>query len=90
MASVDVIMGEPSPAAVVSSTQKGSIGADVVVSGVATRDATGVRAYYTSKLDELEITIRDKTQNLRRLEAQRNALNSRGASQRETLTAMTQ
>ncbi len=35
-------------------------------------------AYYQSKLDELEIIIRDKTQNLRRLEAQRNALNTKG------------
>jgi len=35
-------------------------------------------AYYQSKLDELELIIRDKTQNLRRLEAQRNALNTKG------------
>ena len=35
----------------------------------------GIQAYYASKIDELEVIVREKTQNLRRLEAQRNELN---------------
>ncbi len=38
----------------------------------------GIRSYYTSKIDELEIVLSEKTQDLRRLEAQRNELNSKG------------
>lgn len=40
----------------------------------------GVAPYYASKIDELEALLRDKTQNLRRLEAQRNELNSKGGT----------
>lgn len=39
----------------------------------------GLRSYYQAKIEEMEIMIRDKSQNLRRLEAQRNELNSKGA-----------
>uniref|UniRef100_A0A3B4WQ73 ATPase AAA-type core domain-containing protein n=1 Tax=Seriola lalandi dorsalis TaxID=1841481 RepID=A0A3B4WQ73_SERLL len=38
----------------------------------------GISNYYSSKIDELEVVVREKTQNLRRLEAQRNELNSKG------------
>lgn len=38
----------------------------------------GLKAYYQSKIESAELTINRKTQNLRRLEAQRNALNARG------------
>ena len=38
----------------------------------------GIKAYYQAKIEAAEITINQKTQNLRRLEAQRNALNARG------------
>ena len=38
----------------------------------------GLRQYYKSKIEELEIQIRDKQHNLRRMEAQRNDLNSKG------------
>lgn len=38
----------------------------------------GIQAYYQSKIESTELTINEKTQNLRRLEAQRNALNARG------------
>ena len=41
----------------------------------------GLRAYYKGKIEELEIQIRDKQHNLRRMEAQRNELNSRGEGQ---------
>ena len=37
-----------------------------------------ISSYYGSKLEELEGVIREKTQNLARLSAQRNALNTRG------------
>ena len=39
----------------------------------------GLKAYYQAKIEAAEIEINQKTQNLRRLEAQRNALNARGA-----------
>ena len=38
----------------------------------------GIRNYYISKIDELQQLITQKTQNLRRHEAQRNELNSKG------------
>ena len=38
----------------------------------------GLRNYYKAKIEELEIQARDKQHNLRRLEAQRNELNTRG------------
>ncbi len=47
-------------------------------SQAALSDRSGLRAYYVSKLDELELVIRDKSQNLRRLAAQRSALNTKG------------
>ena len=39
----------------------------------------GLLGYFQGKIDGLEIVLTDKTQNLRRLEAQRNQLNSKGA-----------
>ena len=50
--------------------------------------ARALKSYYTGKLDELELTIRDKTQNLRRLEAQRNTLNGRVRLLREELSLL--
>lgn len=38
----------------------------------------GIKSYYQAKIETAEFTINTKTQNLRRLEAQRNALNARG------------
>ncbi len=38
----------------------------------------GLKTYYQGKLDELELVLQDKQQNLRRLEAQRNDLNLKG------------
>jgi len=43
--------------------------------GVKTGD--GLKDYYKNKIESLEIQVRDKGNNLRRLEAQRNELNSR-------------
>ena len=36
-------------------------------------------SYYRGKVEELELALRARTQNLRRLEAQRNELNDKGA-----------
>ncbi|KAH6887873.1 endopeptidase [Coprinopsis sp. MPI-PUGE-AT-0042] len=45
----------------------------------------GLKAYYQAKIESAEILINQKTQNLRRLEAQRNALNARVRLLREEL-----
>jgi hypothetical protein len=39
----------------------------------------GLRAYYKAKIESMEVALSQKTQNLRRLEAQRNELNGKGA-----------
>ena len=38
----------------------------------------GIKSYYKTKIEELEAVIHGKTQDLRRLEAQRNQLNGKG------------
>jgi len=38
----------------------------------------GLKQYYVTKIEELQLIVTDKTQNLRRLQAQRNELNSKG------------
>lgn len=38
---------------------------------------SGIAPFFEQKIEEMELKINDKTQNLRRLEAQRNALNSK-------------
>lgn len=38
----------------------------------------GLRAYYKGKIEDIEIQIREKQQNLWRMEAQRNDLNLKG------------
>ncbi|KAF8156822.1 26S proteasome regulatory complex, ATPase RPT6 [Crassisporium funariophilum] len=45
----------------------------------------GIKSYYQAKIEAAEILINQKTQNLRRLEAQRNALNARVRLLREEL-----
>lgn len=47
-------------------------------STAAAAPADGLKAFYTAKIDALELGCREKTTNLRRLEAQRNELNSKG------------
>ena len=41
-------------------------------------DTGGVRNFFLSKIEELTAKVREKTKDLRRLQAQRNELNSRG------------
>ena len=43
-------------------------------------ETKGIGSYYQSKVEELEVMIRDKSENLERLRAQRNELNSQGIS----------
>jgi hypothetical protein len=38
----------------------------------------GLKSYYKGKIEELEMLVKDKSHNLRRLEAQRNELNTQG------------
>lgn len=45
----------------------------------------GLASYYKTKIADLQVTINDKTNNLRRLEAQRNALNGQVRSLKEEL-----
>ncbi|CAI2161976.1 5052_t:CDS:2 [Funneliformis geosporum] len=45
----------------------------------------GIKNYYQTKIEEAELIINEKTQNLRRLEAQRNALNAKVRLLREEL-----
>ena len=45
----------------------------------------GLKGYYRGKIEELELAIREKANNLRRLEAQRNELNSHVRLLREEL-----
>eukprot|EP00197_Chlamydomonas_leiostraca_P011810 CAMPEP_0202885104 /NCGR_PEP_ID=MMETSP1391-20130828/41489_1 /ASSEMBLY_ACC=CAM_ASM_000867 /TAXON_ID=1034604 /ORGANISM="Chlamydomonas leiostraca, Strain SAG 11-49" /LENGTH=434 /DNA_ID=CAMNT_0049568345 /DNA_START=76 /DNA_END=1381 /DNA_ORIENTATION=- len=45
----------------------------------------GLKGYYKSKIEELELKVKDKSHNLRRLEAQRNELNTQVRLLREEL-----
>mmetsp|Transcript_12285 Transcript_12285/g.56875 ORF Transcript_12285/g.56875 Transcript_12285/m.56875 type:complete len:400 (-) Transcript_12285:55-1254(-) len=45
----------------------------------------GLKSYYRAKIEEYEVAVRDKTQNLRRLEAQRNELNHKVRMLREEI-----
>lgn len=50
-----------------------------------TKRDLGVHSYYQGKIDELELIVRDRTQNLERLKAQRNELNAKVRLLREEL-----
>lgn len=54
------------------------------MAAVAGRDL-GVHSYYQGKIDEMELVVRDRTQNLERLKAQRNELNAKVRLLREEL-----
>jgi 26S proteasome regulatory subunit T6 len=45
----------------------------------------GIKQYYVTKIEEVQIMVSEKTQNLRRLEAQRNELNSKVRNLKEEL-----
>ena len=44
---------------------------------------SGVTAFYSQRLDELELRVREKSETLARLQAQRNTLNSKGMSEHQ-------
>eukprot|EP01112_Ceratiomyxa_fruticulosa_P020580 TRINITY_DN7051_c0_g1_i10.p1 TRINITY_DN7051_c0_g1~~TRINITY_DN7051_c0_g1_i10.p1 ORF type:complete len:413 (+),score=96.09 TRINITY_DN7051_c0_g1_i10:51-1241(+) len=48
-------------------------------------DRGGIKAYYLTKIESLEVQVEDKKQNLRRLEAQRNELNAKVRLLREEI-----
>lgn len=52
------------------------------------RIGEGLSSYYKAKIEELEIQARDKQHNLRRLEAQRNELNTKGIAQAPSQRAL--
>lgn len=41
----------------------------------------GLKPYYVAKIEELQLVVAEKSQDLRRLQAQRNELNAKGMSQ---------
>ena len=43
-----------------------------------TRPKDGLRSYYVAKIEELQSVVNEKSQDVRRLEAQRNELNAKG------------
>jgi len=51
-------------------------------------NALGLKPFFKGKVEALEIAVRDGTQNLRRLEAQRNELNSRVRALKEELSLL--
>lgn len=53
--------------------------------GDSSKSAPGIETCYASKIEEIQLTIDEKIQNLRRLEAQRNKLNSKVWSLREEI-----
>ncbi|KXN70987.1 26S protease regulatory subunit 8 [Conidiobolus coronatus NRRL 28638] len=53
-----------------------------------TEPPSGIQTFYQSKIEELELTVIEKTQNLRRLEAQRNTLNAKVRLLREELALL--
>lgn len=48
-------------------------------------DRGGIKAYYVARIEDLEVKVEDKKQNLRRLEAQRNELNAKVRMLREEI-----
>ncbi len=69
----DKLIIKPMPALAVATAAAAPIGASK-----APAYPGGIKAYYQAKIEATELTINERTQNLRRLEAQRNALNARG------------
>lgn len=50
----------------------------MTVAGKGQVQGDGLRNYYKSKIEDFELQVKDKGLNLKRLEAQRNELNTQG------------
>lgn len=48
----------------------------------------GFRSYYIQKIEELQLIVAEKSQNLRRLQAQRNELNAKGIKDKVNFKAL--
>merc|ERR1711934_170685 len=78
------------PLFLASKTEKESIMTGTVTQQTVAEPPTadggeGLKKYYTSKNEELQLTVAEKNQNLRRLQAQRNELNAKVRMLREEL-----
>jgi len=62
--------------------------AQIIPSDLLKSNDQGLKSYYISKVEELQIKIRDKTQNFERLKAQRNELNNKVRLMREELSQL--
>lgn len=49
-----------------------------IASPASCEQGDGLKSYYVTKIEELQLVVAEKTQNLRRLQAQRNELNAKG------------
>ncbi|KAA8492771.1 26S protease regulatory subunit 8-like A [Porphyridium purpureum] len=85
-------MGSGSGQMEVDVTSSGMLGATSGAAGntssvlaATSTSSTVLRGYYQTKIDELDAKLREKQENLRRLEAQRNDLNSKVKNLREEL-----
>ncbi|GAM29492.1 hypothetical protein SAMD00019534_126680, partial [Acytostelium subglobosum LB1] len=56
---------------------------------MAIEETKGIKSYYCSKIEDLEIKVNEKSQDLRRLEAQRNELNNKVRMLKEELQLLT-
>ena len=63
----------------------GTVAQTSVAESGTTDGGEGLKKYYTSKNEELQLTVAEKNQNLRRLQAQRNELNAKVRMLREEL-----
>merc|ERR1711892_332074 len=64
------------------------VGGEMEVDRAGQPSGDGLRSYYITKIEELLLTVNDKRQNVRRLQAQRNELNAKVRMLREVVKHM--
>ena len=52
-----------------------TVASNIMAQGATTPE--GLRQYYVAKIEKLQLTVTERNQNLRRLQAQRNELNAK-------------